>query len=258
MKKQVYFIISLFAFAALLLNSAFKMKEPTLRIALSAGSDNYKNYILRSDSTVEIIDMRGLDAQKSIELLQNCDGIIFTGGEDVEPSYYGKAGDSARCTINHERDIQEFALIQEALALKMPIFGICRGQQILNVALGGTLIVDIPQDYKTEIIHREEDYLKCYHPVSLKPNTVLFSICKTSNGLVSSNHHQAIEKLAPGMMATAFANDGIIEAIEWENPTEKPFFIAVQWHPERMDEKSEMSMPIMRKYLTACRNNKNK
>lgn len=253
MQKKVFFPFGILLLGLIIINSSFTMKDKKIRIALSAGSDNYKNYILRSDTTIDIIDMRGMDAETSIQLLHTCDGIIFTGGEDVEPSYYGKAADSARCSINVARDTQEFALINEAFKLELPIFGICRGQQILNVALGGTLIVDIPQDYETELLHRQEDYLKCYHEVNLLQNSLLASICFTEEGSVSSNHHQAVEKLAPGLKATAWASDGIIEAMEWDRPESKPFFIAVQWHPERMNENSLLSMPIMHAFLSAAR-----
>lgn len=250
-KLSLPFLLTI-TLVSMILNSAFKMENPKLRIALSAGSVNYKNYILRANPSAEIIDMKGLDAKTSVELLKNCDGIIFTGGEDVEPSFYGKAGDSSRCKINLERDIQEFALIKEAFNIGIPIFGICRGQQILNVALGGTLIVDIPEDYKTEVLHREDDYLKCYHPVTVKPESLLAKISKVESGPVSSNHHQAVDKLAPGLVISAWSADGIAEAMEWINPAAKPFFIAVQWHPERMEVYSALSMPIMHAFLESA------
>jgi len=226
-------------------------KKP-LRIALSKGSENYVNWVQRGDSITEIVDMKEMDADSAVKLLATCDGIIFTGGEDVEPVYYGKQYDSARCSTNPGRDSLEFALIKEAFRLKIPVFGVCRGQQILNVAMGGTLIVDIPKDHPGNVLHQIEDFLKCFHNVSLENNSLLQSLAQTDTGLVTSNHHQAIEKLAPGLRITAWSNDSIPEAVEWSDPSAKPFFLAVQWHPERMDPESRLSMPLMNAFLKAA------
>ena len=135
--------------------------KKNLRIALSSGSENYINWIHRSDSLAEIIDMKGMKVDSALKLLSTCDAILFTGGEDVVPSYYGKGSDSTRCKSNPGRDTLEFALIKESRRLKMPVFGVCRGQQILNVALGGTLIIDIPTDHPGKVIHQQEDYIHC-------------------------------------------------------------------------------------------------
>lgn len=226
--------------------------EKPLRIALSKGSENYINWVHRGDSLVEIIDMQGMQIGLAVKLLTTCDGIVFTGGEDVVPAYYGKEFDTARCESNPSRDSLEFALIHESMKLKMPVLGICRGQQILNVALGGTLIVDIPADHPGKVIHQCEDYLNCFHTVNILKGSQLQMISKVDTGTVSSNHHQAVEKLAPGMRITAYSADSIPEAMEWENAPEKPFFIAVQWHPERMDVKSPLSMPLIDAFLHAA------
>jgi putative glutamine amidotransferase len=137
--------------------------QKPLRIALSSGNENYINWVHRGDSTAEIVDMKGLPIDSALNFLLNCDAIIFTGGEDVVPSYYGKDFDSLRCESNPGRDSLEFAMISKSLGRKMPIFGVCRGQQILNVALGGTLIVDIPSDHPGNVKHRCDDYTRCFH-----------------------------------------------------------------------------------------------
>ncbi len=223
-----------------------------LRIALSWGSENYINWVHRGDSTVEIINMKEMDSDSALKELATCDGIVFTGGEDVAPYYYGKEADSARCKINAGRDTLEFLLFKESMRLKMPVLGICRGQQLLNVAFGGTLIVDIPADRPGDVKHQIiEDYLKCFHTVTLEKNSLLHTIAGVDTGTVNSNHHQAIEKLAPGMRITAWSTDGIPESMEWSAPAGKPFFLAVQWHPERMDTESPLSMPLIRAFLKA-------
>ena len=228
-----------------------------LRVALSSGSENYVNWVHRGDSTAEIVDLKGMRPDSALKLLASCDAIIFTGGEDVVPAYYGKASDSARCESNPGRDTLEMALVKEAGKLKMPVFGVCRGQQILNVTLGGTLIIDIPADHPGNVIHRMDDYLRCFHSVNVVNNSQLQSIAKADTGWVTSNHHQAIEKPAPGLRISAWSNDSIAEAIEWSDPAGKPFFMAVQWHPERMDAENPLSMPLMKALLKAASEYKN-
>lgn len=226
--------------------------EKPLRIALSSGSANYVNWIHRGDSTAEIVDLRGMPVDSALNLLAGCDAIVFTGGEDVVPVYYGKEYDSARCETNPGRDSLEFALIKEAMRLKMPVFGVCRGQQILNVALGGTLIVDIPADHPGKVVHQCEDYLHCFHSVSLIKGSQLEETAKADTGMVTTNHHQAIEKPAPGIRIVAWSTDSIAEAMEWADPAGKPFLMAVQWHPERMDISSPLSMPLIHAFLEAA------
>ncbi len=226
--------------------------EKPLRIALSSGSNNYINWIHRGDSLAEIVDLQGMEADSALVLLASCDGIVFTGGEDISPVYYGKESDSARCESNPRRDSLEFALIKSVMRMHIPVFGVCRGQQILNVALGGTLIVDIPSDHPGKIIHRCDDYLHCFHSVSIVEGSQVCNITRTDNDLVTTNHHQAVDKPAPGMRIVAWSADSIAEAMEWESPELKPFLITVQWHPERMNAKSPLSMPLVNAFLEAA------
>ncbi len=250
--KHITFGFLLFVYA-LLSGCRTHSQGKGLRIALSSGSENYINWIHRADSTAEIIDLKGRKIDSALKLLESCDAIIYTGGEDVVPGYYGKISDSARCETNPARDSLELALVKESFRLGLPIFGVCRGQQILNVALGGTLIVDIPSDHPGNIIHQCDDYLHCTHMVSLIKGSMLQHISGADSGSVTSNHHQAIEKPAPGIRIVAWSADSIAEAVEWGNPTGKPFFLAVQWHPERMDSLSPLSMPLMNAFLDAAK-----
>lgn len=230
--------------------------DKPLRIALSSGSKNYINWIHRGDSLAEIIDMREMQIDSALIILTTCDGIIFTGGEDVEPLYYGKEYDSARCETNPGRDSLELALINESIRIKIPVFGVCRGQQILNVALGGTLIVDIPADHPGNVIHQCEDYTRCFHSVNIVKGSEFYKIVQADTGKVTTNHHQAIEKAAPGIRIVAWSADSIAEAVEWADPAGKSFLMAVQWHPERMDSKSPLSMPLMNAFLKAIVENR--
>jgi len=258
--KQLRLTTLLVIYAAILVSGCRTTSvDKPLRIALSSGNENYINWVHRGDSLAEIIDMSGLHSDTALKLLSTCDAIIFTGGEDIVPSYYGKAKDSARCEVNPARDSLEFLLIKESLHLKMPVFGVCRGQQILNVALGGTLIVDIPSDHPGNISHRCDDYTRCFHTVNVVKGSFLHTISQADSGKVTTNHHQAVEKAAPGIKIVAWSTDSIAEAIEWADPTDKPFLLAVQWHPERMDTMSPLSMPLIDAFLDAAkkfRNNK--
>jgi putative glutamine amidotransferase len=227
--------------------------DKPLRIALSSGNGNYINWIHRGDSMAEIVDLKGMRVDSALNLLATCDAIIFTGGEDVVPLYYGKEYDSARCETNPGRDSLEFALIRESIQRKMPVFGVCRGQQILNVALGGTLIVDIPADHPGNVLHQCQDYTRCFHSVAIVESSEIHKIVKADTGMVTTNHHQAVERPAPGIRIVAWSADSIAEAIEWKDPAGKPFLMAVQWHPERMDTISPLSMPLMNAFLEAAR-----
>lgn len=228
-------------------------KEEPLRIALSSSSENYENWIRRSDSLAVLIDFKNMPVDSAEMLLETCDGLLLTGGEDVNPARYGSAADSSRCEMNPSRDTLEYALIRKAMKLKMPILGICRGQQILNVAMGGSLIVDIPADKPSNVIHRCEDYKDCNHVVKVDTASNLYHITKAAGGIVNTNHHQAIRNISSAFRAVAWAEDGIIEAIEYGNPKGNPFLQAVQWHPERMDSMSPLSTPLMKGFLDASK-----
>jgi putative glutamine amidotransferase len=244
-------IVLLLCYSVLLISCNVKKKEP-LRIALSSATDNYEKWIHRSDSTVVIVDFNKMRIGQAVQLLSACDGLLLTGGEDVVPSYYGKTADTARCETNPGRDSLEFALIRRAMELGMPILGICRGQQILNVAMGGTLIIDIPTDHPSTTMHQLKEYTKCFHHVTLNKSSNLRAIFQADTGWVTSNHHQAVEKIAPGFRAVAWSRDGIIEAIEYANPASKPFLQAVQWHPERMAADNALSDPLMKAFLKSA------
>ena len=126
---------------------------------------------------------------------------------------------------------------------------ICRGQQILNVALGGSLIVDIPSRFHSLVYHRCEDWRNCYHDVNVINNSLLSEVSGVDGGQVATNHHQAVKKLANTFRVMATSNDGIVESIGWKDPENKPYLMAVQWHPERMDSTNMLSRPLAEKFL---------
>lgn len=183
------------------------------------------------------------------EQVKNCSGILFTGGEDIDPERYGKAERRSECTINSRRDELEFALFELAVERKLPILGICRGMQLINVALGGALYVDIPTDTPSETEHRRHDSQDAAHSIALVGGSLLFKITNEVEGIINSAHHQGIEQLGRGLSASAYAPDGQIEAIEWESIYGSGFLLGVQWHPERLNWANPFSKNIASHFL---------
>ena len=245
------FLVLLILFS-LVLTSCFK---PDLKVALSKGKgsehyDKYKEWLESINSDIEYIDLYHIDKKEALEILKECSGIVLTGGPDVHPSRYGKEYDTSRCEIDLKRDSLEFEIIKMARDLKLPMLAICRGEQILNVAYGGTLIVDIPADFDTLVSHKCEDSENCFHQVFIVEKTLISGLSGIKLGEVNSNHHQAVRDLADVFMPTAFSKDGLIEAYEWKDKESNPFLIAVQWHPERLDTANKLSISIGKKFLS--------
>jgi len=227
-----------------------------IRIGFSRASEEgrYQLYIkwLRSvDPSFEYISFYGMDIPDALTELDKCSGLVLTGGVDVHPSYYGREEEVNRCELDLSRDILEFALIEKALMLKLPILAICRGEQILNVSQGGDLIVDIPVDYGENIIHSSDTDQLAYHDITIDPTSILYSLIGTDSFEIVSVHHQAVNTLASCFRPTAFAGDGIIEAFEWKDPEGKSYLNAVQWHPEKGDFNNKLSQVIARDFIEA-------
>ena len=233
--------------------------QDTIYIAISKSSPveyygNYSRWIHSVDSTVICLDMYHTNLDSALMLLDGCSGLLLSGGPDVFPGRYDMEGDSLRCgIIDFKRDTLEAALIKAALEKNMPVLGICRGEQLLNVYFGGSLIIDIPTDFDSTIRHRCEDYLNCFHDVKVEKSSLLYEITGALTENVTTNHHQAVKVLAPDLRANAYAGDGLIEGIELAELTNMPFLMAVQWHPERMEMENPLSGPLVREFLRQCR-----
>lgn len=220
-----------------------------IKIALSkgCGSEHYEQYakwLCSLRPNVECIDLYFISTEEAKKTIEEVDALVLTGGPDVEPARYGKAFDSSRCEIDRKRDTLEYWIIKRALKRKLPILAVCRGEQIINVYNGGTLIVDIPQDKKSSVIHSCPQPDSCFHGIRVDKHSMLYKITKTDSGIVNTNHHQAVDQLATIFRVSAISKDSIIEAYEWARPQGKQFFIAVQWHPERLDAKNPYSNPL--------------
>ncbi|WP_078548839.1 gamma-glutamyl-gamma-aminobutyrate hydrolase family protein [Litchfieldia alkalitelluris] len=187
----------------------------------------------------------------SIESAELCDGIILSGGEDVDPQFYGQDPHPNLGATIPERDIAEMALVHYAINNNIPLLAICRGVQILNVALGGTLIQDIPAQWAnpikhTQIVERKRDT----HFIRIDKDSYLYSIIGEETVRVNSLHHQAIDKLSPHLKTVATASDGMIEAVELiESNT---FTIGVQWHPESMSSHNQKMNKLFNHFVENC------
>ncbi len=191
----------------------------------------------------------------TLKLLDQCDALLVTGGEDVYPAWYQQEEDTVLCEgYDRRRDTLELKLIERALELKMPLMGICRGHQITNVALGGSLIPDIPSQTDSQMQHRCDSSVPlCLHEAEILPESMLYKIVKTDKGQVTSYHHQSVDRLASLLKVGAKSADGIVEAIEWKDASDKGFLLGVQWHPERMQDYPELSVPIGERFVLEAR-----
>jgi len=232
--------------------------EGQIKIALSKASlPTYENWLKAADPTVVIVNMYGLKIDSALKSLESCSGLLVTGGEDVNPVIYGKGDELAKCeAIDHYRDTLEIALIKKAHDMKMPIFGICRGEQILNVAFGGTLFTDIPTDKGTKVIHRNESFDGSPHGINIEEDSEVYKILGVQRGIVNSHHHQAVDKIAPGFRVAATSVDGVVEAIETINISESSFIMGVQWHPEKPTQNAELSKPFAIHFLNCVKSYK--
>lgn len=201
------------------------------------------NWLLREDASLKIKDCYSLTADSLQYYIKHSKGIVICGGEDVNPVHYLKPEYDSLCEgYDNYRDSLEFMLIEFAMLKKIPLLGICRGQQILNIANGGTLIPDIPTFKPNDTVsHRDK---KMYsHSVTVTHNSWLNDLAHT-NFNVNSRHHQSVGIVAPGFRIAALAPDSIIESIEWIDVLTHPFAKGVQWHPEGLTDSVSIKIAL--------------
>ena len=212
------------------------------------------------NSYIHAIEMSGgipisfpyVDDSETIEhLVDICNGFFFTGGADIDPKRYGEEAMESIGVIQEHRDEFEFRVFQKVIKTSKPILAICRGAQLVNVALGGTLYQDIPSEIHTKISHRQcEPKFSPSHDVRIVIDTPLYEIMGTEQIKANSFHHQAIKELGKGLEIMAFAEAGIIEAI-YSSGTQ--YLRAYQWHPERLFEADPQNRMIFEDFIHACK-----
>jgi len=212
---------------------------------------NYESWIKEADANTKVVLLKAGEGETSF--VSHCDGIILSGGEDVQPALYGKPEYAAKYNLtdfNPERDAFELAVLKEAETCKIPVLGICRGLQLSNVYHKGTLIPDLPSKGKTG--HSAGEGKDAIHEVTLTKKSRLYNIIGLEKGEVNSHHHQAADTIGKGLAATAISDNGVVEGIEKSKKHDDEFFLLVQWHPERMDINNPFSGKLRDAFLKAC------
>jgi len=231
------------------------MKPPLIGITAGNNPKVPGSYVLRWDYVRSIEHAGGLplilaptNEALHATLVDRLDGLVLTGGMDVDPSYFGQPLHPKTERVSRERDEFEMLISRKALAENLPVLGICRGCQLLNVVLGGSLIQDIPSCTTSKVSHDDENRPRnaFAHNVKIDPGSRLHRILKVDEAPVNSFHHQAIERLADPLIATAWSDDGLIEAVEL---TDARFCVAVQWHPEAFWNDGNQFDPLFRAFV---------
>jgi len=216
------------------------MKKPVIGITLDNEDPGYYSkfpwYAIRKNYLHSIEKFGGIpfplfhSFPSSNNIISIIDGLIITGGNfDINPQFYGKKKKGSRILKNERTDF-EIKICKMCLKTNKPILGICGGEQLLNIACGGTLIQDIKEQKADALEHEQLNPRdQTSHSVEISINTLLYNIVKSSEIKVNSAHHQAIDKLGKGLVVSGLSNDGIIESIEHET---QDWCIGVQWHPE--------------------------
>jgi putative glutamine amidotransferase len=193
------------------------------------------------------------------EYVQRCDGVMITGGDDIQPElYFPDVPARLRKTVGRNdaaRDLLETLVVKEAFSQRKPLLAICRGHQILNITLGGTLFVDIPSQVPNSLNHtrlRHKD--RVVHDVRLEPDSLLRRIFGRDTIAVNSSHHQAVDKVARPLRVTGRSPDGIIEALELrpDEASLMPYLLSVQFHPERLVRGYPEYIELFRGFTEAC------
>jgi putative glutamine amidotransferase len=226
------------------------VKRPAIGITIGYDEDRPDRHLLREDYVKSVVVSEGLPYvlapvfDRDIPaLLDRLDGLVLTGGSDVDPSIYGEAPHPQLGPVFRERDDFELALCREALRRDLPILAICRGHQVLNVATGGTLIQDIPFQLPRAVNHDpERERWETAHEVLVLPGTKLRALVGRDRIAVNSFHHQAVKDLGRSLVVCArSAVDDLIEGVE---ATDRRFVLGVQWHPEGFWNQEETFHPL--------------
>ena len=223
--------------------------KPRIGITPCSRPDDYVESVTRAGG--QPVVLKNSDDVEAV--LGNLDGLLLTGGLDVDPALYGETAHPTT-HVAAERDRFEVPLSQAAVARDLPVFAICRGVQVLNVAAGGSLVQDIPSAVTTDLNH-SIDVPKDHHahPVRITPGTRLAAALGSGAELgacpVNSRHHQSIARLAPDFVVSAVSPDGVVEAVERPDRT---FCVGVQWHPENFLKTGEFA-GLFEQFVAAAR-----
>lgn len=200
-------------------------KRPTVMV--------YANYVdaLERVGLAPVLITPAHDPDSIRALLHACDGLVLSGGGDIAPMSYGEEILAELDAVSADRDAMERFTLDEATGLGLPVLGICRGLQLINVHRGGTLIQDLPTQKAGDILHNQRSpWNEKQHDVTIEPGSRLAEILGAGTIRVNSFHHQAVKDLGQGLVVTAYSPDGLVEGLE---APDQPWMLAVQWHLER-------------------------
>jgi len=234
--------------------------EPPL-IGITAGNDPRTpgQYVIRWDYVRSIEQAGGIPvilapsgAALHSRLTTRLDGLLLTGGVDIEPSAYGESCHPSVKRTSPERDEFEFKLTKTALQQKMPILGICRGLQVLNVVTGGSLFQDIPTMIGSQISHDDSKRQRheLAHQITVKTGSRLYEVLRMEKLWVNSFHHQSAKNLGHDLIPVAWADDGVIEVLELPN---SHFVMGIQWHPESFWNRDQTFLALFQSFIAAAR-----
>jgi putative glutamine amidotransferase len=225
---------------------------PIIGVTPCRSLPDYLESVRRAGGEPRVLDPT---REQAAEVAGSIDGLLLTGGTDVDPRLYGDAPHATLLNVEPERDDFEIAIVHAARKARRPVFGICRGLQIVNVALGGTLIQDIPSELPGSLEHSVPTPQNAVaHEIWVTRGSLLYSLMQEKLAEsdacdVNSRHHQSIKRVAAGFEITATAPDGVVEAIECGRGT---FCLGVQWHPENFWRTGEFR-PLFEGFVEACR-----
>lgn len=235
--------------------------KPLIGVAMTMSQVNKGYFEVNSTYLNRVVEAEGIPLvipaniglMDCKQVIQKIDGLLLPGGIDIDPALYGEEAVPKVTYIERDFDLVEIELTRLAREYKKPVFGICRGIQIINVAFGGTLYQDIPSQYKNEICHMQNwdntDYP--IHKVILSENSHISKILGKTVIETNSHHHQSVKRVAEGFNITGRACDGVIEAIE----SEDGLVIGVQWHPEKLASRFGEPEKLFKAFIEKCKGN---
>jgi len=220
------------------------MPRPRIAITCEMGLRGGRAFLELPDSYAEAVTTAGglplllpnaATPSAARRALAGADGVLFSGGNDIDPRRYGQRRHPKTILLHPEKEASDFRHLSVALARRLPILCVCHGCQLLSVARGGSLIQDLPTQLRGALPHRPpRPGARAIHPVHVQDGSLLRRIVRRPELLTNSSHHQAIDRIGRGLRAVAWSPDGVIEAVE--DPA-RPFVLGVQWHPERMQDR---------------------
>lgn len=230
--------------------------KPIIGISPSYDIEN-KRIFLNKQYIDAVIESGGIpfvlpltnDPEIVLKTIEQIDGLILSGGTDIDPECYGEANTGKSLEICPLRDESEETLIRLALEADIPVLGICRGMQALNVFCGGSLIQDIPSEHGFSVIHRLDKPEIAFHSINVEKSSPLSDSMGFGTHTINSYHHQAVKNIAPDFSVCAVSEDGIIESIYHKN---KKFILGVQWHPERDRDIATENKKIVDHFIKIC------